>query len=77
MRRLKHPNIIQFVDVFETPENLMVVMEYAPGRELFDVRMRRIVAPLVNLHLSSRSSWRGNLSPSKMLDRSFNKLPAR
>jgi serine/threonine protein kinase len=38
MRRLQHPNIIQFVEVFETPESLMVVMEYAPGRELFDVR---------------------------------------
>lgn len=37
MRRLRHPNIIQFVEVFETPETLMVVMEYAPGRELFDV----------------------------------------
>ena len=37
MRRLRHPNIIQFVEVFETADQLMVVMEYAPGKELFDV----------------------------------------
>eukprot|EP01041_Mallomonas_annulata_P001989 gene1989-3869_t len=37
MRRLRHPNIIQFVDVFETSDQLLVVMEYAPGKELFDV----------------------------------------
>lgn len=37
MRRLKHPNIIQFVEVFENTDSLMVVMEYAPGQELFDV----------------------------------------
>jgi serine/threonine protein kinase len=37
MRHLKHPNIIEFVDVFETNDKLMVVMEYAPGTELFDV----------------------------------------
>jgi serine/threonine protein kinase len=51
MRRLKHPNIIQFVDVFETPEYLMVVMEYAPGRELFDVRMERIILSRSGLSL--------------------------
>lgn len=38
MRRLRHVNIIQFVEVFESPDYLMVVMEYAPGTELFDVR---------------------------------------
>mmetsp|Transcript_3564 Transcript_3564/g.5547 ORF Transcript_3564/g.5547 Transcript_3564/m.5547 type:complete len:880 (+) Transcript_3564:126-2765(+) len=41
MRRLRHPNIIQFVEVYETPDQLMVVMEYAPGRELFDVILER------------------------------------
>jgi serine/threonine protein kinase len=39
MKGLHHPNIIQFVDVYETDTQLLVVMEYAPGRELFDVRM--------------------------------------
>jgi len=41
MRRLRHPNIIQFVEVFESVDQLMVVMEYAPGRELFDVILER------------------------------------
>ena len=39
MRRLRHPNIIQFVEVYENSESLMVVMEYAPGQELFDVSL--------------------------------------
>jgi len=41
MRRLRHPHIIQFIEVFETPEKLMMVMEYAPGPELFDVILAR------------------------------------
>jgi serine/threonine protein kinase len=41
MRRLRHPNIIQFVDVFETADQLMMVMEYCPGDELFDVILAR------------------------------------
>mmetsp|Transcript_7380 Transcript_7380/g.12421 ORF Transcript_7380/g.12421 Transcript_7380/m.12421 type:complete len:993 (-) Transcript_7380:289-3267(-) len=41
MRRLRHPNIIQFVEVFENNDQLMVVMEYAPGDELFDVILAR------------------------------------
>jgi serine/threonine protein kinase len=39
MRRLRHPNVIQFVEVYETEDQLMVIMEYAPGKELFDVRI--------------------------------------
>ncbi len=41
MKRLHHPNIIQFVDVFEDNDNLMMVMEYCPGQELFDVILDR------------------------------------
>jgi hypothetical protein len=41
MRRLSHPNIIQFVQVFETQDHLMMVMEYCPGDELFDVILER------------------------------------
>jgi serine/threonine protein kinase len=37
MKGLHHPNIIQFVHVYETESQLLVVMEYAPGKELFDV----------------------------------------
>ena len=76
MRRLHHPNIIQFVDVYETPDQvnpptpclslslptpphaspashsctvpyvcaqLMMVMEYCPGDELFDVILAKKV----------------------------------
>jgi calcium-dependent protein kinase len=41
MRRLRHPNIIRFEEVFETPDELMMVMEYCPGDELFDVILAR------------------------------------
>lgn len=37
MRRLHHPNIIQFIEVFESQDDFMIVMEYCPGQELFDV----------------------------------------
>lgn len=41
MRRLNHPNIIQFVEVYEDADHLMMVMEYCPGKELFDVILAR------------------------------------
>ena len=45
MRKLRHPNIIQFVDVFETADQLLLVMEYAPGKELFDVILAKKSLP--------------------------------
>lgn len=41
MRRLEHPNIIKFIEVYEDPDHLMMVMEYCPGMELFDVILAR------------------------------------
>eukprot|EP00428_Durinskia_dybowskii_P078564 CAMPEP_0170361836 /NCGR_PEP_ID=MMETSP0117_2-20130122/4014_1 /TAXON_ID=400756 /ORGANISM="Durinskia baltica, Strain CSIRO CS-38" /LENGTH=931 /DNA_ID=CAMNT_0010616219 /DNA_START=249 /DNA_END=3044 /DNA_ORIENTATION=- len=41
MKRLHHPNIIQFVDVFEDADHLMMIMEFCPGQELFDVILNR------------------------------------
>lgn len=41
MKRLNHPNIIQFVEVYEDADHLMMVMEYCPGQELFDVILAR------------------------------------
>lgn len=35
-RSLRHPNIIQFIEVVLTPTHLGIVMEYAAGGELFD-----------------------------------------
>ena len=37
IRRLHHENIIQFIAVFETADQLLMVLEYCPGQELFDV----------------------------------------
>ena len=31
-----HPNIVQLVDVFETPEAHLIVFEYLEGKDLFD-----------------------------------------
>ena len=37
IRKLHHENIIQFIAVFETADQLLMVLEYCPGQELFDV----------------------------------------
>lgn len=37
MKRLKHDNIIKFIEVFETANELYLIMEFCPGKELFDV----------------------------------------
>lgn len=31
-----HPSIVQFIEVFLTPKSLAIVMEYAPGGDLFE-----------------------------------------
>eukprot|EP00033_Pygsuia_biforma_P004475 GCRY01004908.1.p1 GENE.GCRY01004908.1~~GCRY01004908.1.p1 ORF type:complete len:718 (+),score=176.77 GCRY01004908.1:227-2380(+) len=36
MKQLKHPNIIRLFDIIETPEEIIMVMEWAKGGELFD-----------------------------------------
>lgn len=36
LKTVKHPNIIEFVDVFESRQQLYIVMELASGGELFD-----------------------------------------
>ncbi len=41
MRRLNHPFIIKFIEVFEDHDSLMMVMEYCPGVELFDEILNR------------------------------------
>ncbi|KAK2155072.1 hypothetical protein LSH36_250g03074 [Paralvinella palmiformis] len=40
LRRVRHPNIIQLIEVFESRDKLYMVMELATGGELFD----RIIA---------------------------------
>lgn len=41
MTKLKHPRIIEFYEGFETEEQMMMVLEYCPGKELFDVILER------------------------------------
>ena len=35
MERLHHPNIIRLYEVIETPSEIFIVNEYAPGGELY------------------------------------------
>lgn len=39
--RLHHPNIVEFVESFETEEELLMILEYCPGKELFDVILEK------------------------------------
>jgi len=36
MKKLQHPNIIQLMEVIDTPQTLYLVLEFAGGGELFD-----------------------------------------
>jgi calcium/calmodulin-dependent protein kinase I len=36
MKKLQHPNIIQLMEVVDSPDTLYLVLEYATGGELFD-----------------------------------------
>lgn len=41
LRRLRHPNVVHFLDVHETPEAIYLVMEYATGGDMLQyVRTR-------------------------------------
>lgn len=41
MKLLKHPNLIRLIDVLENPLEITIVMEYAPGGDLFDYIVTR------------------------------------
>eukprot|EP01116_Phalansterium_solitarium_P023212 TRINITY_DN8018_c0_g1_i1.p1 TRINITY_DN8018_c0_g1~~TRINITY_DN8018_c0_g1_i1.p1 ORF type:complete len:316 (+),score=117.72 TRINITY_DN8018_c0_g1_i1:70-948(+) len=64
LKRAKHPNIVQLIDEFETPQKLYLVMELVTGGELFDklvekgqyqekdaaLIVRKIVSAIAYLH---------------------------
>lgn len=41
MKNLQHVNIVQFIEYFETLDEFYIVLEYCPGRELFDVILEK------------------------------------
>jgi len=41
MKKLRHPNIVEFIEGYETESQLLMVMELCPGQELFDVILAR------------------------------------
>jgi 5'-AMP-activated protein kinase catalytic alpha subunit len=36
LKRLRHPHVIQLFEIIETATELFLIMEFAPGGELFD-----------------------------------------
>ena len=36
LRRLKHPNLSSFIDVFDSPKNYVIIIELLAGGRLFD-----------------------------------------
>lgn len=44
LKLIRHPNIVQLYEIIETPGQLYLIMEFAPGGELFDyiVKKQRI-----------------------------------
>ena len=39
-QRLDHANIVRYYDALSTPSSLYIIMEYAPGGDLGQVRVR-------------------------------------
>eukprot|EP00033_Pygsuia_biforma_P005655 GCRY01006246.1.p1 GENE.GCRY01006246.1~~GCRY01006246.1.p1 ORF type:complete len:301 (+),score=60.40 GCRY01006246.1:206-1108(+) len=79
LKKLSHPNIVQLLDVVDTPKHLYVVMEYCDGGELFDyivaqgrvnekqtrIYFRQLISALHYLH--SNNVAHRDLKPENLL----------
>ena len=79
LKDLKHPNVIQLEDVFETADRIFIVMEVMNGGELFDyvvekgtlseaeaaVIVRKITSAVAHMH--SKSIIHRDLKPENLL----------
>ncbi len=79
LRNLKHPNIIQLLDVYITDEKIFIVMELMEGGELFDYVVqkgtltedeaasivRKVTSAMVYMH--SKNIVHRDLKPENLL----------
>lgn len=61
-QHLRHPNIIRIFDVLENATELIFIMEYASGRELYDLLNRGKVNSKFNFKTSPINLYYNNLS---------------
>lgn len=41
MKLIRHPNVLQLYDVYETDRELFLILEYVEGGELFDYLVKK------------------------------------
>lgn len=45
MRVLDHPNVVRFYEFYDHDNYIYMVMEYCPGKQLFDVIREHLESP--------------------------------